>query len=393
MREGRATTNELSEVQQDVVEQSRRLADAFSLSYWLERDETGTYPWEFVKAFAAAGWMGVIMPPEYGGLGLGIKEASLLMREIAASGAGTSGASAVHFYIFPASPIIRHGSQEMKEEFLPQMAKGELLTAFGVTEPNAGTDTSRITTRAVRSEGHWLINGQKVWTTNGQNASRILLLTRTTPRLESRPLDGMTLFFVPLDREHCTIRLIKKLGRAAVDSNEVFINDLVAYDKDIVGQEGRGFYHLLDGLNPERVVVAMEAIGMGMAALEMASDYARQRVVFDNPIGSYQAVAHPLANSWAHLQAAELLALKAAELYDAGKPCGAEANAAKYLGASAGFAACDAALQTHGGFGYAREYHIERLWRESRLYRIAPISQEMVLNYLSEHVLGLPKSY
>lgn len=384
---------ELSELQQDVVEQSRKLSAKFSLDYWLEKDETGSYPWEFVRMFAQAGWMGVIMPTEYGGLGLGIKEGALLMREIAASGAGTSGASAVHFYLFPAMPIVRHGSLEMKQEFLPQMAKGELLTAFGVTEPNSGTDTSRITTRAVRSEGRWLINGQKIWTTNAQNASHILLLTRTSPRDELRPLDGMTLFFVPLDREHCTIRVIKKLGRAAVDSNEVFIDDLEAHDKDIVGEQGRGFYHLLDGLNPERIVVAMESIGMGLAALKMASEYAKQRVVFAHPIGSYQAVAHPLANSWAHLQAAELLALKAAELFDSGKSCGAEANAAKYLGADAGFQACDAALQTYGGFGYAKEYHIERLWRESRLYRIAPISQEMVLNYLSEHVLGLPKSY
>lgn len=386
-------TIELSEMEQEVVNQSRSLAAKFSLSYWADKDEKGEYPWEFVKAFADAGWMGVIMPTEYGGLGLGIKEASLLMREIAASGAGTSGASAVHFYIFPAAPIIRHGSKKMKDEFLPQMAKGELLTAFGVTEPNAGTDTSRITTRAVRTDGRWLINGQKVWTTNAQNATRILLLTRTSPREENRPLDGMTLFFVPLNRDNCTIRVIKKLGRAAVDSNEVFISDLAATDDDIVGEEGRGFYHLLDGLNPERIVVAMESIGMGLAGLDLASEYAKQRVVFSNPIGHNQAVAHPLADSWAHLQAAQLLALRAAELFDSGMPCGAEANAAKYLGAEAGFQACDVALQTFGGFGYAKEYHIERLWRESRLYRIAPISQAMVLNYLSEHVLGLPKSY
>lgn len=379
--------------QGDVVEQSRRLASEFTLDYWLEKDEAPAYPSEFIKAFADAGWMGVIIPTEYGGLGLGITEAGLLLREVAASGAGTSGASAIHFYVFPISPIIRHGSPEMRAEFLPQVARGELLTAFGVTEPSAGTDTSRITTRAVRTDGGWLINGQKVWTTNAQNASHILLLTRTSPRRDARPLDGMTLFFVPLDRSRCTVRPIKKLGRAAIDSNEVFINDLAARDEDIVGEEGQGFFHLLDGLNPERIVIAMESVGIGQAALRLASDYARQRVVFDRPIGSFQAVAHPLADCWAHLQAAELLALKAAGLYDSGVGCGAEANAAKYLAADAAFRACDAALQTHGGFGYAKEYHIERLWRESRLFRLAPISQEMVLNYLSEHVLGLPKSY
>jgi acyl-CoA dehydrogenase len=384
---------ELSELQRDVVEQSRRLADTFPLSYWLEKDDSGEYPWEFVKAFAAAGWMGVITPTEYGGLGLGLTEAALLLREIAASGAGISGASAIHFYVFPAAPIVRHGSAQMKERYLPSMAKGEILMAFGITEPTAGTDTSRISTRAVRHYNGWLINGQKVWTTNAQNASHILLLTRTAPRTDERPLDGMTLFFVPLDREHCDVRLIKKLGRAAVDSNEVFINDLPATDDDIVGEEGRGFYHLLDGLNAERIVIAMESIGMGQAALRLAIQYANERVMFERPIGTYQAVAHPLADRWAHLQAAELMALRAAELYDAGKKCGAEANSAKYLAADAGFEACDTALQTHGGYGYAKEYHVERLWRESRLFRLAPISQEMVLNYLSEHVLGLPKSY
>lgn len=384
---------ELTETQRDVIEESRKLAGRFSLDYWAEKDESASYPWEFVRAFADAGWMGVVLPTEYGGLGLGIKDAALLMGEIAASGAGTSGASAVHFYIFPPSPILRHGTEEMKSAFLPQMAKGELLMAFGVTEPNAGTDTSRITTRAERRADRWVINGQKVWTTNGQNASHILLLTRTSPRDPDRPLAGMTLFFVPLDRNHCDVRVIKKLGRAAVDSNELFITDLEAEDKDIVGTVGNGFYHLLDGLNPERIVVAMESVGMGRAALRLASDYAKQRVVFGNPIGKNQAIAHPLADSWARLQAAELMALAAADRYDAGLSCGAEANAAKYLAADAGFTACDAALQTHGGFGYAKEYHIERLWRESRLYRIAPISQEMVLNYLAEHVLGLPKSY
>lgn len=383
----------LTELQQDLVQHARAIASGFSLTYWHEKDEAAEYPWEFVRAFADAGYMGIIIPPEYGGLGLGITEAALLLREIAASGAGTSGAAAVHFYVFPPAPIIHHGTDAMKSAFLPQMAKGELLMAFGVTEPNAGSDTSRTSTRAVRDGDRWLINGQKVWTTNAQNASHILLLTRTSPRDDKRPYEGMTLFFVPLDREHCTIRLIKKLGRAAVDSNEIFIDNLEAHDADIVGELGNGFYQLITGLNPERIVLAMEAIGMGIAALRLATDYAKERIVFNNPIGSYQAISHPLADSWARLQAAELMAMRAGDLFDQGKHCGAEANAAKYLAADAGFQACDVALQTHGGFGYAKEYHIERLWRESRLYRLAPVSQEMVLNYLSERVLGLPKSY
>lgn len=383
----------LTDLQRDLVEHVRGLARGFSLDYWHQKDESATYPWEFVEAFADAGLLGVLVPTEYGGLGLGVTEAALLLREVAASGAGTSGASAIHFYVFPPAPIIHHGSPELKDRVLPLVAQGKLLMAFGVTEPNAGTDTSSITTRAVREGDGWTISGQKVWTTNGQNASHILLLTRTSPRDAERPLDGMTLFFVPLDRTKCTVRVIKKLGRAAVDSNEVFIDGLAASDDDIVGVAGQGFRHLLDGLNPERIVIAMESVGMGKAALDLATAYARNRVVFGHAIGSYQAVAHPLASAWARLEAAELMALKAAELFDAGEHCGAEANAAKYLAAEAGFDACDASLQAHGGFGYAREYHIERLWREARLFRLAPISQEMVLNYLSERVLGLPKSY
>ena len=383
----------LTEIQRDVVEEGRKLADRFNLDYWYEKDEAAEYPWEFVKAFAEAGWMGIITPEEYGGLGLGVTEAALLVREIAASGAGMSGASAIHFYVFPATPIVRHGSPEMKATFLPAIARGEITMAFGVTEPNAGTDTSRITTRAERRGDKWIINGQKVWTTNAQNASHILLLTRTTLRTEERPLDGMTLFFAPLDRQHCTIRAIKKLGRAAVDSNEVFFNDLEADDSHIVGEVGQGFRYLLDGLNPERIVIAMESVGIGQAAIRLATGYVRERVMFGRPIGAYQAVAHPLADAWTKLEAAQLMAFNAAALYDAQQPCGPEATAAKYLAADAGFGACDAALQVHGGYGYAREYHVERLWRESRLFRLAPISQEMALNYLSEHVLKLPKSY
>ena len=377
----------------EIRSEARRLADSFSLDYWRECDRTAEYPWAFVRAFAEHGWMSIMIPEQYGGMGLGITEAAIMMEAVAASGAGLTGGSALHFYVFPPAPIIRHGSERMKEEYLPALARGEILMAFSITEPGAGTDTSRIATRAEREGDHWMITGQKVWATNAQNASKVLLLTRTSPRDEAKPLDGMTLFFCDLDRERIDVKEIEKLGRSAVDSNELFIDGLIATDDDIVGEVGRGFYHLLDGLNPERIVVAMEAIGIGRAALDLAVGYARDRVVFDRQIGANQAIAHPLAESWARLEAAERMALHAANLFDAHKPCGKETNAAKFLAADAGFKAADAALQTHGGFGYAKEFHVERLWREVRLFRLAPISQEMTLNFIASNVLGLPKSY
>lgn len=377
----------------DIRDAARNLANRFSLEYWRECDKEEKYPWDFVNAFAEAGWMGILMPEEYGGMGLGVTEAAVMLHEIGASGAGMSGASAVHFYVFPPQPILRHGSEAMKQKYLPGMARGESLMAFGVTEPNAGVDTSRIQTKAVKKGDHWVINGQKVWTTNAQNAKKILLLARTSPRNDEKPLDGMTLFVADLDRKHCDVKVIDKLGRAAVDSNEVFIDGLEVADEDVVGEVGKGFYYLLDGLNPERIVVAMEAIGIGRAALDMATNYANSRVIFDRPIGKNQAVAHPLAECWMRLEAADNIAMKAAELYDNHKSCGPESNTAKFLGADAGFKACDQAMQTHGGYAYAKEYHIERLWREVRLLRLAPVSQEMVCNYISTKVLGLPKSY
>ncbi|GAB3681434.1 acyl-CoA dehydrogenase family protein [Saccharopolyspora tripterygii] len=372
---------------------TRELAQKFDYEYWLEKDRKHEYPWEFVKAFADGGWLGAMIPEEYGGIGLGLTESAVMMSEIAASGAGMSGGSAVHFYVFPPAPILKHGSEEMKREWLPKLAKGELLMAFGVTEPTAGVDTSRITTRAEKINGGWLVNGQKVWITNAQNAHKILLLARTSPRREDKPLHGMTLFFTDLNRERITVREIEKLGRASIDSNELFIDNLEVSDDEVVGEVDKGFYYLIDGLNPERAVVGMEGIGLGRAALELATKYAGDRVVFDRPIGKNQAVAHPLADSWIRLEAAELMAMKAAELFDADQPCGPESAAAKFLGAEAGFEACDRALSTHGGYAYAKEYHVERLWREVRLLRNAPFSQEMVLNYVSSKVLGLPRAY
>jgi acyl-CoA dehydrogenase len=371
----------------------RELARRFDLGYWREKDKHEEYPWEFVRAFADAGWLGTMIPEEYGGLSLGLTESAIMMCEVAASGAGMSGASAIHFYVFPPAPILRHGSEEMKRAWLPKLASGEILMAFGVTEPTAGSDTSRITTKATKIDGGWLVNGQKVWTTNGQNAQKILLLARTSPRSDDKPLEGMTLFFTDLDRTRITVREIEKLARPAVDSNELFIDDLEVRDDEVVGQVGQGFRCLLDSLNPERTVVGMEGVGIGRAALDLATRYANERIVFDRPIGKNQAVAHPLADAWMRLEAAELMAMKAAALFDAKQSCGQESNAAKYLGAEAGYLACDRAMQTHGGFSYAKEYHIERLWREARLLRLAPISQEMVLNFISTSVLGLPRSY
>ena len=371
---------------------TRELANKFDLEYWRDKDSKHEYPWEFVNLFAEGGWLGSMIPEEYGGLGLGLTEASIMLQEVSRVG-GTAAASALHFYIFPPGPVIRHGSEEMKKTYLPQIAAGKMLVAFGVTEPNAGFDTSRIKTRAEKTDAGWVINGQKVWTTNAQNAQKILLLTRTEPRNDERPFDGMTLFFTDLNRDRITVREIEKLGRSAIDSNEIFIDNLEVDDADVVGEVGKGFSYLLDGLNPERIVVCMEQVGLGRGVLDLATQYAKDRIVFDRPIGQNQAIAHPLADSWIRLTAAELMGLKAAALYDAHEKCGPEANAAKFLGSEAGFEACDRAMQTLGGFSYAKEYHVERYWRESRLLKIAPVSQEMVLNFISTKVLGLPKSY
>jgi acyl-CoA dehydrogenase len=383
----------LTESQELIKKEVAALARSFSLDYWLEKDNKAEYPNDFVKAFADNGWLGLMIPEAYGGAGLGVTEAAIMLHEICASGAGTSGASPIHFYIFPPTPVIKFGTEEMKRRELPRICSGESILAFGVTEPNAGTDTSRIQTRAVKQGGRYIINGRKVWTTNAQHANKILLLARTSDRDPAKPLKGMTLFYTDFDRAAMHVRLIEKLGRAAVDSNEVAIENLDVPEEHVVGAVGEGFYHLLESLNPERIVVGIEAVGIGRAALDRAVQYAKERIVFDRPIGKNQAIAHPLAMASAELDAAEVMCLKAAWLFDHGRSCGKEANAAKVLAAEAGFNACDAALQTFGGFGYAKEFYVERLWREVRLYKIAPISQQMALNYLAEHVLGLPRSY
>ena len=384
----------LTEEQQLIRAEVANLARRFDWSYWRDLDSSGEYPHAFFNAMAAAGWVGAAIPAAYGGAGLGITEAALILGEICASGAGTSGASPVHFSMFPPQPIIKYGSEEMKRRYLPKIASGEMKMAFSVTEPNAGTDTPHIETTAVRDGDEWVINGRKVWSSNAQNADRVLILTRTTPiEKAGRRTKGMTLFFSDLDRDAIQMRLIHKMGRHAVDSNELFIDDFRVPHADIVGQEGEGFYHLIDGLNPERIVIAAEAVGIGKAALNKAVQYAKDRVVFGRPIGKNQGIQFPLAEAYARLEAAELMVLKAAWLFDNGQPCGAEANMAKLLAADAACDAVDHAVQTHGGFGYAQEFDVERLYREIRLYKIAPVSQQMALNYLGEHVLGMPRSY
>ena len=370
------------------------LCAGYGDEYWSTCDREHTFPWDFYSAMAAAGWVGIAIPAEYGGGGRGILEAAAVLQTVAASGAAMNGASALHLSIFGMQPVVRHADQSLKARFLPAVADGSLHVAFGVTEPDAGTDTSRITTRAVRNGDHYVVNGRKVWTTKALEADRILLLTRTTPLAECRkPTDGMTLFLVDRHAAGVGVRPIPKMGRNAVASCETTYDDVVVPVADRVGEEGQGFRYLLDGLNAERVLIAAEAIGIGQAALRTAVAYAKERVVFGRPIGQNQAIAFPLAEAHAKLRAAQLMVDHAARLVDAGAPCGEEANLAKYLAAEAGFFAADRAVQTLGGFGYATEYHVERYFREARLMRIAPISQELVLSYVSEHVLGLPRSY
>jgi acyl-CoA dehydrogenase len=384
---------ELTPEQEALRQQVRELAARFDDAYWAERDERHEFPWEFYNAFAEGGWLGIAIPEAYGGSGLGILEASLLVEEIAASGAAMNGCSALHLTIFGLNVLVKHGSEDQRRATLPAAASGSLHVCFGVTEPNAGTDTSRISTFAKREPNQYILNGQKVWTTKAGDSQKMLLLARTTPRQEvQKPTDGLTLFLIDLDPS-IQLRPIPKMGRNAVASYEVFLDDLRVPESARIGEEGHGFRYLLDGLNPERILLAAEALGIGRAALRRAVGYARDRVVFDRPIGMNQGIAFPLAEALARLDAAELVARKAAWLYDRGLPCGREANTAKWLCADAGFFAADAAVQTHGGMGYAREFHVERYFREARLMRLAPISQEMVLNYLAEHVLGLPRSY
>ena len=373
---------------------ARQIADQFGPEYWREHDKKKQYPWDFVKAFAEGGWLGVTMPEEYGGMGLGLTEAGIILHEIAESGGGASGASAFHYYVFPPGPVIHHGSHEMKKKYLPLLASGEIMMCFALTEPDNGVDTSRMKAFARREGNRWLVNGRKVWISNAMNADRMLLMCRTSPRDPAKPFHGISVFFTQLKgKPGVTITPIDKLARNCIDSTEMVFEDFEVFEDEVVGEIDNGFRCLLDGLNPERIAVAFAQIGTGRVALNQTVKYAKERIVFDRPIGKNQAVAHPLADSWIRLEAAELMAMKAAQLFDNKQPCGPESNAAKFLATEAAFEACDRAMQYHGGYCYATEYHVERYWREARLLKIAPVSQEMVLNYVADKILGLPKSY
>tara|TARA_B110000977_G_scaffold112773_1_gene146085 strand:+ start:8218 stop:9384 length:1167 start_codon:yes stop_codon:yes gene_type:complete len=385
---------DLSEQQLAIQDAVSRICLNFGEDYWLARDTDGDFPEEFVRAITEGGWLGIAMPEEFGGAGLGVSEALILAHTIARSGAGMSGASAIHLNLFGPNPIVVFGTHEQKSRFLPPLIQGLDRACFGVTEPNSGLNTSKLETRAERDGDNYVINGQKLWTTTAQTATKILLIARTTPLSEcERPTDGLSLFFTDLDREKIEVRLIEKMGRKAVDSNSLFIDDLIVPLQDRIGEEGDGWKCLLHGLNPERILIAAEAIGLGQAALERAANYARERVVFDRTIGKNQAIQHPLAVNWMELEAAMLMVFKAASIYDRGEPCGAEANTAKYLAAEAALSACQRSVLTHGGMGYAKEYHVERYLREIMIPVIAPVSQEMIKSFIGERVLGQEKSY
>ena len=371
-----------------------KVCAGFDLDYWLKKDREGGFPLDFHAALARDGWLGIAMPQEYGGAGLGVTEAALMMHTISASGAGMSGASAVHMNIFSLNPVVVFGTPEQKQRWLPPLIAGQEKACFGVTEPDTGLDTTRLKTQAVREGDVYRVTGRKIWTSTAQVANKILLLSRTTPLEEAaKPTQGLTLFYTDLDRAAVEVREIEKMGRKAVDSNLLFIDNLRVPASDRVGEEGRGFEYILHGFNPERILVAAEAVGLGRVALQRASEYAQTRIVFKRPIGANQAVQHPLAQCWMALEAASLMVYKAAALYDAGKPCGIEANAAKYLAGEACFRACEAAVMAHGGMGYAKEYHVERFFREALIPRIAPVSPELILCFIAEQALGLPKSY
>jgi acyl-CoA dehydrogenase len=371
-----------------------KICARFDADYWLERDREGGFPVDLHAALARDGWLGIAMPQEYGGAGLGVTEAAVMMQTISASGAGMSGASAVHMNIFSLNPVVVFANAEQKARWLPPLIAGTDRACFGVTEPDSGLDTTRLKTQALRHGDAYVVSGRKIWTSTAQVSNKILLLARTTPREQvGKPTAGLTLFYTELDRTRVEVREIDKMGRKAVDSNLLFIDDLCVPATDRVGEEGRGFEYILHGFNPERILIAAEAVGLGRAALQRATEYARTRVVFDRPIGRNQAVQHPLARCWIELEAANLMVFKAAALYDAGRSCGVEANAAKYLAAEACYRACETAVMVHGGMGYAKEYHVERFLREALIPRIAPVSPELILCFIAEKALDLPRSY
>ena len=384
----------LSENQETIRDAVAKICGQFDDAYWLTRDREGGFPHDFHKAMADAGWLGICIPEKFGGSGLGMLEAAIMMRTIAESGAGMSGASAVHINVFGLNPVVVFGTDEQCKRMLPPMIDGREKACFAVTEPNTGLNTTQLKTRAVAKNDRYIVNGQKVWISTAQVAHKILLLARTTPLEEvERPTHGLSLFYTDFDRARVKVHEIEKMGRKSVDSNELFFEDFEIPIEDRIGEEGRGFEYILHGMNPERILIAAEAIGLGKLALARATAYAKSRIVFNRPIGQNQAIQHPLAKNWMELEAAWLMILSAAWQYDQGLPCGAAANAAKYLAGEAGFSACEQAVMTHGGFGYAKEFHVERYLREVLIPRIAPVSPQLILSFIAEKVLGLPKSY
>ena len=385
---------DFSTEQVQIRDSVERLCAGFPDEYWRQRDTDGEFPEDFCQAIADNGFMGIAMPEEYGGAGLGITEAAILMQTISQSGAGNGGVSSVSLGIFGLNPVVRYGSEEQKQRMLPPIIKREDIACFGVTEPNTGLDTTRLKTRAVRKGDRYVVHGEKMWISTAQVANKILLIARTAEESEtSKPIDGLTLFYTDLDRSKVDIRVIDKMGRKCVDSNEVFFDGLEIPVENRIGEEGKGFRYLLHGINPERILIAAGLVGLGRAALKRATDYANQREVFGRPIGMNQSIQHPLAKSWAELEAANLMVFRAAQLYDRGEDSGAMSNAAKYLAGEATFNACNNAILTHGGMGYAKEFHVERYLREALIHRIAPITPHLILCYIAERVLGLPKSY
>lgn len=384
----------LTDDQRSIAEAVKRICAKFPDEYWSRKDNEAEFPHEFHAAMAADGWLGITMPEEMGGSGLGVTEAAIMMNTVAAGGGGAAAMSTLQINLFAPHPIVVLGTPEQKKRMLKPLISGSEKTCFGVTEANAGLNTTQIKTFAKKVDGGYLVNGSKIWTSTAQIAHNILLLTRTTVFEDcAKPTDGMTIFFTKLDRNKIEVRRIPKMARAAVDSNAIFITDLFIPDQDRIGEEGKGFHYLLHSINPERIIVAAGALGIAQDSLRRAANYAKERVVFGRPIGQNQSIQHPLAENWAANEAAWLMVMKAASLYDRKEPCGSYANAAKLLAGRAAFSSATQAVLTHGGMGFAREYQVERLFRESMLQRLAPISEQLILCYLAEKELGLPKSY
>lgn len=385
---------QISADQQAIIDAAQKICDDFPLEYWRSKDKEHSFPHEFFKAVAIGGWLGMCTPEAYGGSDLGVTEAALFLRTVAECG-GQAAASTIHMNIFGLQPVIHFATDAQKKAWLPPFSRGEHKTCFAVTEPDTGLDTTKLKVTAKRQpDGNYILAGKKVWISTAKVADNMLILARTTPLEDvEKHGEGLSLFYTPLDRRFVTIREIDKLGRAAVDTNELFIDELPVSKNALIGEEGNGLKYIFHGLNAERVLLAAEQIGMGRAVLKLATQYAKDRVIFGRPIGQNQGVQHPLARNWAELEAANHMVLAAATMYDKGLPCGSEANAAKLLASEACMKACQTAMLTHGGFGYAKEYHVERFMREAWIGYIAPVTPQLILSNIAERKLGLPKSY